>query len=408
MFQKLFSDEAARRRHSDAPFADERERYLQHCADLGGTRATLRVKSTELLWLARHLDSQASQGVDLKKLQEIVRERQSIHNGVTSGRRLVDIARPWLRFLGWWRAPATTELRFQNHLDRYVAWMRDERGFSPLTVERWQAHTRMFLQWCEHTDRQLCALQPGDVDHYFVSAGAGRWSRISMSHIASALRVFLRHAAAHGACDPRLAVTIRGPRVYGQESLPYAPGWSDVRLILADTGTGKPRDVRDRAILMLLAIYGLRRGEVASLRLDQVDWRGHVLRLFRLKRRQAQVYPLLPSVAEALARYVDTVRPQTLYQEVFLRLHAPRSPMTPAGIYDVVSRRFLALGIPAAHRGPHALRHACAARLVADGLTLKEIGDHLGHRSTSATRTYAKVDMRSLREVGDFDLGDLP
>jgi site-specific recombinase XerD len=53
------------------------------------------------------------------------------------------------------------------------------------------------------------------------------------------------------------------------------------------------------------------------------------------------------------------------------------------------------------------LRHACAARLVADGLTLKEIGDHLGHRSSSSTRIYAKVDIRSLREVGDFDLGDL-
>jgi integrase len=151
----------------------------------------------------------------------------------------------------------------------------------------------------------------------------------------------------------------------------------------------------------------LRRGEVASLRLDQIDWRGRVLRLFRLKRRQAQIYPLLPSIAEALARYVDTVRPQTPCQEVFIRLHAPWRPITPGAIYDIVNRRFVTLGIHVAHRGPHALRHACAARLVADGLTLKEIGDHLGHRSTSATRIYAKVDMRSLREVGDFDLGDL-
>ena len=55
MFQKLFSDEATRRRHRNAPFAEERERYLQHCADVGGTRATLLVKSTELLWFACHL-----------------------------------------------------------------------------------------------------------------------------------------------------------------------------------------------------------------------------------------------------------------------------------------------------------------------------------------------------------------
>jgi site-specific recombinase XerD len=406
MFQMLYSDEAARRRHRNAPFADERARYLQYCADQGATRATLRLKSAELLWLAEHLDPSVSQGIDLKELQEIVRKRVSVYKGATTARRLIDIARPWLRYTGWWRVP-TARLRFQDQFDRYVSWMRDERGFSPLTVEQWQAHVKMFLQWCERTGRQLRTLRPGDVDHYFVSEGAGRWSRISVSHIASALRVFLRYAATHRACDPRLAEAIRGPRVYEQESLPYAPGWPDVRRILAYTATCEPRDVRDRAILMLLAIYGLRRGEVASLRLNQVDWRGRVLRIFRLKRRQAQVYPLLPSVAEALARYIDTVRPQTSHQEVFIRLQAPRRPLTPASIYDVVSRRFLALGIQGAHRGPHALRHACAARLVADGLTLKEIGDHLGHRSTSATRTYAKVDMASLREVGDFDLGGL-
>jgi len=265
----------------------------------------------------------------------------------------------------------------------------------------------MFLQWCERTDRQLCALQPGDIDHYFVSEGAGRWSRVSVSSIASALRMFLRHAATHGACDPCLAETVRRPRLYEQESLPYAPGWDDVRRILATTETSKPKDIRDRAILMLLAIYGLRRGEVAALRLDQIDWHGRVLRLFRLKRRQAQVYPLLPSVAEALARYIDTVRPKTPRQEVFLRMQAPWRPITPSATYDIVNRRLVALGIQVAHHGPHALRHACAARLVADGLSLKEIGDHLGHRSTSATRIYAKVDLISLREVGDFDLGAL-
>jgi integrase/recombinase XerD len=406
MFQKLFSTEAARSRHRNAPFAEERERYLQHCADLGGTYGTLRVKSTELLWFARHLDSSAPQGVDLEKLQEIVRVRQVTRRGSTTSRRLTDIARPWLRFLGWWRTPVTA-LRLQDQLDQFVVWMRDERGFSPLTIEQWQTRARMFLQWCERTDRQLCALRPGDIDHYFLSEGAGRWSRVSVSSIASALRMFLRHAATHGACDPGLAETVRRPRLYEQESLPYAPGWDDVRRILAATETSKPKDIRDRVILMLLAIYGLRRGEVAALRLDQIDWHGRVLRLFRLKRRQAQVYPLLPSVAKALARYIDTVRPKTPCPEVFLRMQAPWRPITPSSTYDIVSRRLVALGIQVAHHGPHALRHACAARLVADGLSLKEIGDHLGHRSTSATRIYAKVDLISLREVGDFDLGDL-
>jgi site-specific recombinase XerD len=51
-------------------------------------------------------------------------------------------------------------------------------------------------------------------------------------------------------------------------------------------------------------------------------------------------------------------------------------------------------------------RHACATRLLAEGLSLKEIGDHLGHHSKSATSMYAKVNIAALREVAAFDLGD--
>jgi site-specific recombinase XerD len=88
-------------------------------------------------------------------------------------------------------------------------------------------------------------------------------------------------------------------------------------------------------------------------------------------------------------------------------MQAPRRPLKAGSIFDVANRRFVALGIEAVHRGGHALRHACAVRLLAEGLTLKEIGDHLGHSSTSATCIYAKVNMAALREVGAFDLGDV-
>jgi site-specific recombinase XerD len=180
-----------------------------------------------------------------------------------------------------------------------------------------------------------------------------------------------------------------------------------VRRLLASASSDTPRDVRDRAILMLLAIYGWRSCEVAALRLDQIGWTRRELHVWRSKCRQSQVYPLQISVAEALARYIDTVRPAVAHPEVFIHLQAPRRPITPQAIYNLVSQRLRALDIQAAHLGPHALRHACATKLLADGLTLKEIGDHLGHHSTSATMIYTKVDLRALREVGDFDVGGL-
>ena len=59
------------------------------------------------------------------------------------------------------------------------------------------------------------------------------------------------------------------------------------------------------------------------------------------------------------------------------------------------------------HHGPHALRHACATHLINEGVTLKEISDHLGHQGLDTTRIYTKVDLTSLRKVADFHFGDL-
>jgi len=74
-------------------------------------------------------------------------------------------------------------------------------------------------------------------------------------------------------------------------------------------------------------------------------------------------------------------------------------------LWIMVGLRLRSLNLSLPHYGPHALRHACATRLVAAGLSLKEIGDQLGHTDPDTTRIYAKVDLTSLREVADFDMG---
>jgi site-specific recombinase XerD len=94
-------------------------------------------------------------------------------------------------------------------------------------------------------------------------------------------------------------------------------------------------------------------------------------------------------------------------REVFLTHYAPIRPLSTCALWHLVAHRLRALGVPLAHYGPHALRHACATHLLAQGLSLEEIGSHLGHRHPDATRIYAKVDLGGLRQVADFDLGGL-
>ena len=397
---------AADRQCDDAPFGDERNRYLRHCANHGAAPAALKIKRNELLWIAGGSTRMPAKASAWKCFWRIALERQSLHGAVTAARRVVDIGRPWLRFLGWWREP-TAVFQHQDQLDRYVAWMRDERGFTPSTVEQWGRKAGRFLRWCEQSNRQLSALRPETSTtisrpRQRADGPASRWP-IRRRPCEDFCVTRQREGIARIAWRRRFA----RPRLYQQESLPYAPDWSDVQRMLADADTDKPRDIRDRAILLLLAIYGMRSGEVAALRLDQIDWPGRTASAISSEASTAPGLSVAPLRRRGLARYIDTVRPASSCPEVFLCMQAPRRPMKAGSIYDVANRRFVALGIEAAHRGGHALRHACATRLLADGLSLKEIGDHLGHRSTSATSIYAKVNMAALREVGAFDLGDL-
>jgi len=180
-----------------------------------------------------------------------------------------------------------------------------------------------------------------------------------------------------------------------------------VQRLIASTGGDSAHDIRDRAILMLLATYGFRSGEVAGLCLEDVNWESETISISRPKQRREQEYPLVSQIGEAILRYLQHVRPRCARREIFLTHKPPFRRLSPGALYRVVSTRLGTLGIQIPRRGPHSLRHACAGHLVAEGFSLKEIGDHLGHRSAEATRIYAKVDLVGLREVSNFDLGGL-
>jgi integrase/recombinase XerD len=180
-----------------------------------------------------------------------------------------------------------------------------------------------------------------------------------------------------------------------------------VQRLLVSTETNRKTDVRDRPILLLLAVYGLRVSEVQRLRLEDVNWDQKTLTITATKQRSVRICPLIPSLADAISRYIREVRPPTEYREIFLRMYAPRRPFRHGGLYGIVTKRFERLGIKSPRTGPHSLRHACATHLLAQGLTLTEVGGHLGHRSADSTRIYAKVDMPALREVAELDLGGL-
>ena len=289
----------------------------------------------------------------------------------------------------------------------FADYMSRERGLSPKTVTSRCRVVREFLdRLC--AARPLKEVQPAHVDDALLDKlQRGGYARTSVRIYAFSLRAFFRYAEARDWCRPGLAAAIQAPRVFSHDGLPCGPSWDDVRRLVAATEGDTPIAIRDRAILLLLAIYGCRAGEVVRLRLEDLDWQRELVQFTRPKPSTVQTFPLSRAVGDAVLRYLKEVRPRSACRAVFLRLNAPFGPLTPGALWWVVSRRLRALGLSLPHYGPHALRHACATHLLEQGFTLKQIGDHLGHREPDTTRLYAKVDLNGLRQVADFNLGDL-
>ncbi len=413
MFETLYRYSRVLVRHLDGPAAEERIRFVTHVAATGATRDSLRHLASELLLVSRRLDVSGTRIITPEEIASAAdrwvrhqRRRGRINTAHYSHQRFVQVATDWLRFLGRLESPPVMRGIGADLIAEFAASMRLERGLSPNTIYNRCWHVQAFLTWLD--EQHGCAAATlEDVDAFLATRGAQGWCRVSIATAASALRSFFKHMAATGHCSDRLAAGIDGPRLFKHESLPVGPRWEDVQRLLASTATDRPQDIRDRAILLLLAVYGLRCGEVVALNLADIDWERDILHVTRPKQRCKQDYPLSTDVGNAILRYVQQVRPRCALRNLFLTIKAPIRPLAPSSLHHLVASRMRSLDIRCPRHGPHALRHACATHLVAEGLSLKQIGDYLGHRSSDATRTYAKVDLGGLRQVAEFSLEGL-
>ena len=301
--------------------------------------------------------------------------------------------------------PANDGERFQREVcDGYGRWLTDVHGLSHETLKKNGAAARLFLCWLgERADREsLGSLSVADIDAYL------EWRLPSLRRatrygVTACMRSFLRYLRFAGFLTGDLSFAVSGPVRYQFEEIPRAFTEQQVEQLLAVTRCDRrPAGLRDYAILMLLATYGLRAGEVVRLRLEDIDWRGERLRVRQSKTGVESWLPLIAPVGEALLEYLQHGRPKTEWREVFLRVHAPIGPFSRGGSVDtaVINCRLKQAGIKTKGRhGSHAFRFARAASLMDAAVPLKAIGDLLGHQSASSTAIYLRLPTDALRAI---------
>ena len=286
----------------------------------------------------------------------------------------------------------------------YDAWLRDLRGLCTVTRTKRVLHALQFLAFLgpRADNKNLTSLSVRELDRYVQHCCAGL-GRASIEDRTVCLRDFLRHLYRRKNIAVDLSATVIGPRVYDHEGIPSALRAEEVQMVIKVTQADRsPTGLRDYAILVLLATYGLRAAEIVRLRLDDIDWRREVLRVRHAKTETYSELPLLRESGEALLRYLEKARPPSAHREVFLRILPPYRPFKGGSILNCVTgSRLRAAGVhPQGRKGPHAFRHARAVSLLRSGVPLKVIGDVLGHTTAQATNEYLKLATEDLRAVG--------
>lgn len=276
-------------------------------------------------------------------------------------------------------------------------------NLAPSTVVGRIEEAERFLLWCR--DRGALSdtleLSVADLDA-FVQHRASGLRRVTCSHMTRLLRSFLRFLHRTGKIPVDLSAQVVVPTLYQYESIPSILDAGQVAAVLRHARKDRsPQGRRDYAILMLLATYGLRGGEVVHLQLADIDWRTDTLSVVHSKTRMCTTLPLVPAVGEALLAYLRNGRPKAASREVFLRLRAPFIRLKgPSSLYHMVRSHIAAAGVrPIGKQGSHLFRHARAVTLLRAGVHVKTISDLLGHRTLKSTSVYFKLQSEELRSV---------
>ncbi len=289
--------------------------------------------------------------------------------------------------------PATPESPAEVLAAGFVHYSLVERGLDARTVAGYVGQVGPFLavfpspdQWQGLTARQVSA---------FVTQRAVGRCGASIKAEANALRALLRWMWLERSTSAPMAEAVGSFAADRGTRPPQALSTTEVAALRAAV-TERADHLRNEAMVALMLRLGLRAGEVAALRLEDIDWQSGLLRV-RGKGSHLDALPLPVDVGEALAAYVMEGRPPAAGScQVFLRSPAPHTGLSVPAVSLMVSAALLRGGVTgsgAAHR----LRHTAACGVLAAGGGLIEAGQLLRHTRVGSTAIYAKADLPALR-----------
>jgi site-specific recombinase XerD len=293
--------------------------------------------------------------------------------------------------------PASPKVIAETPVDRllreYAEYLVRERGLVSTTIRSRTDFARRFIGTRRGLDcKRITADQiTSFVLHDFRCKSVG-----CCKQTVTGLRSLLRFLHVRGEIERDLTTCVPAVAHWRLSWLPKSLEPEQIERLLKMYESKSVHSCRDAAILRLLVRLGLRAGEVAALRLDDIDWRTGELVIHGKGRRESRL-PLPHDVGRALVAYLRRGRPASTSRQLFLGKRAPFRPLTSHGVSAATSCALQRAGIHAG--GAHVLRHTAATQMLRHGGSLDEIAQVLRHRHIDTTAIYAKVDHAALRTL---------
>ena len=168
---------------------------------------------------------------------------------------------------------------------------------------------------------------------------------------------------------------------------------------------------RDMAIFTLLYYTGIRRGDLAGLQLQDIDWSNDLITIVQGKTGRTNTLPLLPVVGNGILDYIENERPKSDSRYLFLSSNRIPSKLSGGSIYDIVEKvlRCAGVRVDGGRKGTHLLRHNLSMSLLKSGASAPMITEILGHSSPESVNVYLESDEKALKRcalsVADYPIG---
>jgi integrase/recombinase XerD len=285
------------------------------------------------------------------------------------------------------------------HIGSYLTYCRVEKGLSPETITAYRSDLARYCQWLgTKPDAGAASRETLLAFHKFLKTQG--LSATTQARILSTLRGLFRFLIAEGKIpsDPSEFLDSPPPG----RRLPKALSPARLNQLAEAFSANSPTGLRNRAMFELCYSSGLRASELVGVKLADLDWQGHRLRV-QGKGSRTRLVPVGSAAMAALENYLRDARPRLLGESTSPYLFvSSRAPKLDRKSYWAVLRRLtLSPAGNGAKLHPHVLRHSFATHLLSGGADLRSVQALLGHADISTTQIYTHVERERLRNVVD-------